>query len=178
VVVLGWSEHVAGFALGLLDWAARVTVVTEGRPFEGEAHHREALARHGVALVEDDAVALVGPPGRLEAVRLRQGERVPADMLFFSIAHRARLELAEQLGCAVSSEGCLVVDGDGRTTVDGVFGAGDVTPGVQLAPVAAGKGSAAGVACAASLRGEPGSPSSPTPAPDPADLVDGGAVEG
>jgi thioredoxin reductase len=171
VVVLGWSEHVAGFALGLLDWAAAVTVVTEDRPFGGDDRHRAALGRHGVTLIEDDAVALEGRPGTLRAVHLRGGTRLPADLLFFSIAHHGRLELPRQLGCAMTDDGCLVVDDEGRTTVAGVYAAGDITPGIQLAAVATGKGTVAGVSCAASLRGEAGAPSSPAPGPDPRDEV-------
>jgi thioredoxin reductase len=167
VVVLGWSEHVAGFALGLLDWAAALSVVTEDRPFEGDQRHRTALERHGVALLEDDAVAFEGERGELRAVLLRSGLRLPADLVFFSIAHHPRTDLAAQLGCALTPEGCLVVDEEGTTSVDGVYAAGDVTPGVQLAAVAAGKGTVAGVSCAASLRGEPGATTSPEPAPDP-----------
>jgi thioredoxin reductase len=167
VAVLGWSEHVAGFALGLLDWAAELTVVTEDRPFEGDQRHRAALARHGVALVEDDAVAFEGERGDLRAVHLASGVRLPADLVFFSIAHHPRTDLAIQLGCALTPEGCLVVDREGCTTVPGVYGAGDVVPGIQLAAVAAGTGTVAGVACAASLRGEPGASTSPDPGPDP-----------
>ena len=167
VVVLGWSEHVAGFALGLLDWAAELTMVTEDRPFEGAERHRAALARHGVAVLEDDAVAFEGERGDLQAVRLASGARVPADLVFFSIAHHPRTDLAVQLGCALTPEGCLVVDEEGCTTVPGVYAAGDVTPGIQLAAVAAGKGTVAGVSCAASLRGEPGATTSPDPGPDP-----------
>jgi thioredoxin reductase len=178
VVVLGWSEHVAAFALGLLDWAAEVTVVTEDRPFEGDARHRAALERHDVALVEDDAVALEGEPGHLRAVLLASGMRLPADLVFFSIAHHPRNELARQLGCACTPEGCLIVDEEGCTTVPGVYGAGDVTPGIQLAAVAAGTGTVAGVACAASLRGEPGATTSPEPGPDPDEEVDSSPPKG
>jgi thioredoxin reductase len=178
VVVLGWSAHVAGFALGLLDWAAELTVVTEDRPFEGEARHREALERHGVALVEDDAVSFQGERGHLRAVHLAGGVRVPADLVFFSIAHHPRNELAEQLGCACTPEGCLVVDEEGCTTVPGVYAAGDVTPGIQLAAVAAGTGTVAGVSCAASLRGEPGATTSPEPGPDPHEEVDSAPPKG
>jgi pyruvate/2-oxoglutarate dehydrogenase complex dihydrolipoamide dehydrogenase (E3) component len=71
-----------------------------------------------------------------------------------------------------------VVDHEGCTTVPGVYGAGDVTPGIQLAAVAAGKGTVAGVACAASLRGEPGAPTSPEPGPDPEEEVDSVRREG
>ena len=175
VVVLGWSEHVAGFALGLLDWAAELTVVTEDRPFEGEERHRAALERNGVALLEDDAVAFEGERGDLWAVLLRSGVRLPADLVFFSIAHHPRNDLALQLGCEVTGHGCLRVDHDCQTTVEGVYAAGDLTPGIQLAPVAAGKGTVAGVSCAGSLRGERGAPTSPDPAPDPEAEVGEGA---
>jgi thioredoxin reductase len=37
VVAIGWTEQVAGFALELLGWASQVTVVTDGRRFQGTA---------------------------------------------------------------------------------------------------------------------------------------------
>lgn len=166
VVIFGWSENVAGFALTVSDWVKDLTVVTEGRPFEGEEAHRRVLERNGVELLEDDAVELVGTRGNLEGVCLAGGRVLGADLVFFSIAHHPRLALAEQLGCEITEEGCLLVDRDCQTSVEGLYAAGDITPGFQLAPVAAGKGTVAGVAAAASLRGERGAPSSPVPAPD------------
>jgi thioredoxin reductase len=166
LVILGWGAQVVAFTVGLLDWAETLTIVTEGRPLEGDERHREVLARHGIGLVEDDAVELIGEPGALRGVRLAGGDTLDADMVFFSIAHRPRLELAEQLGCATDESDCLCVDRDGRTSVDGCYAAGDITPGFQLVPLAVGKGAAAGVAAAISLQGEAGAPTSPPPAPD------------
>ena len=175
VVVLGWGEHVTPFALSLLDWAGRVTIVTEGRRLEADDAHRAVLARHGIGVWEDDAVAFEGDRRALQGVRLAGGDVLGADLVFFSIAHRPRLELAEQLGCDMDGDGCLCVDRDGRTSVEGCYAAGDITPGFQLASIAAGKGAAAGVAAAISLQGEPGAPGSPPPAPDPeAELAGGG----
>jgi len=166
VVAFGWSEHVAGFALSLLDWAASVTVVTDGSRFEGDAACRAALDRDRIAVREDDAVALLGRRGSLEGVRLRGGDTVPCELAFFSIAHRPRTELAAFLGCALTAEGCIVVDGDQHTTVPGVYAAGDVVPGLQIVQVAAAQGAVAGVRCALSLRGEPAGPGAPEPGPD------------
>ena len=166
VVILGWGEQVVAFAVGLLDWADSLTIVTEGRPLEGDERHREVLARHGIGLVEDDAAELVGERGALRGVRLAGGQTLDADLVFFSIAHRPRLELARQLGCDTDESDCLCVDRDGRTSVDGCYAAGDITPGFQLVPVAVGKGAVAGVAAAISLQGEEGAPTSPPPAPD------------
>lgn len=166
VVVLGWSEHVAGFALELLDWAATVTVVTDGRRFEGDDLRREALARHGVRLLEDVAVSYVGTRGALRAVRLQGGTEVPCSLSFFSIGHVPRAGLADDLGCERSAEGYVVVDEHGESTVPGVFAAGDLVPGLQLLQVATAKGATAGVGCALSLRRDPPPPASPPRAPD------------
>ncbi|HVF74232.1 MAG TPA: NAD(P)/FAD-dependent oxidoreductase [Acidimicrobiales bacterium] len=156
VVAFGWSEQVVGFTLTLLGWAASVTVVTDGRRFEGDAWHRERLAAQGVRVLEDDAVELLGTRGDLQGVRMRSGAVVPCRLAFFSIAHVPSSDLDLQLGCRRSDEGCTGVDHQGATDVPGVYAAGDMTPGLQLVQVAAAKGTMAGVACAQSLRGEGG----------------------
>jgi len=166
VVVLGWGAQVAGMALELLDWAREVTIVTAGKRFEGDDRHRQALERNGVILLEEEAAQLVGPRRGLECVRLGDGRRVPCDLVFFSVAHHPQTELARQLGCELTGEGCLKVDDEGRTSVAGVYGAGDVTPGLQLVQVAAAKGTLAGVTCALSLAGEPRVTDAPAPGPD------------
>jgi thioredoxin reductase len=164
VVVFGWSAHVPGFAAGLLDWAASVTVVTDGRVFEGDDSQRLALARLGVSMLTDEVVELCGgQDGLLEAVRLRDGGVVACQLGFFSIEHHPRTALAEQLGCELDADGHVVVDGEMRTTVPGVYAAGDVAPGMQMVQVAAGQGAVAGAACGLSLRSaaleEPADPS-------------------
>ena len=166
VVVLGWGSQVAGTALELLDWARRVTVVTGGRSFEGDERHRQALARYHVPVKELEAAELTGRRGELQGVRLNDGTEVPCDLAFFSVAHHPRTELAEQLGCRLTEEGCVDVDDQCRTSVPGVFAAGDVTPGVQIVQVAAAEGAIAGVGCALSLQGDPPLAGAPAPAPD------------
>lgn len=87
-------------------------------------------------------------------------------MAFFSLGHRPRSGLAEQLGCERIEENCLVVDEHGQTSVPGVYAAGDVTPGLQLLQVATAKGATAGVGCALSLRRDRPLPGAPRRAPD------------
>jgi thioredoxin reductase len=153
IVVFGWSEHVAGFALSLTTWASSVTVVTDGRRFEGDDRHHRALQAAEVPVLESVATALVGMRGRLESVRLRDGSTLPCTLAFFSIAHHPRTALAESLGCELDEDGHVMVDDEGRTTVAGVYAAGDLVPGLQLVPVASATGVTAGVGCAKSLLG-------------------------
>jgi thioredoxin reductase len=99
-------------------------------------------------------------------VELADGRTVPASLFFFSVAHQPRTGLALELGCEIDDLGYVAVDDEGATGVPGVFAAGDLTPGLQLAQVAAASGVTAGIAAALSLQGESGSPLSPPPAPD------------
>lgn len=154
VVVFGWSAAVAGFASSLLEWAASVMVVTDGRPFEGERDQRQQLADLGVHVVTDEVTELCGVDGELEAVRLRAGGDIGCARAFFTIAHHPRTLLAEQLGCDLDEAGYLAVDSEGRTSVPGVYGAGDVVPGMQFIQTAAAEGAKAGIACALSLTAE------------------------
>ena len=165
VIAYGWDERLVGFAASLLDWAKSVTVLTDGHRFDGDEACVNVLAHHGIELVETEAKRLVGRRGALEGVELADGRLVPASLLFFSVAHQPRIELAEQLGCRLH-DGYVAVDGNGETTVPGVYAAGDLAPGMQLVQIAAAKGTIAGINAALSLHGEPGSPRSPEPAPD------------
>jgi thioredoxin reductase len=167
VVVLGWGEHVPAFATGLLDWATSVTVVTDGPDHRISDEQRGRLSDLGIGFVEGRAVALVGDRGALRGLQLADGTELPTSTLFFSIGHHPTLDLADALGCARTEEGVLAVDEHGRTSVPGVYAAGDITPGMQLVAVAVGKGTVAGVAAALSLQGERTAADAPDPAPDP-----------
>ncbi|HEY6335378.1 MAG TPA: FAD-dependent oxidoreductase [Alphaproteobacteria bacterium] len=61
--------------------------------------------------------------GPLEAVVLRDGTRIPADLALVSIGIVPNVELAAEAGAAV--ENGIVVDEFGRTSLPGVFAAGD-----------------------------------------------------
>lgn len=165
VVVLGWDERLVGFCLSLLNWARSVTLITAGRRFAGDERCTEVLARYGVPVVEEPAAEICGPRGSLHGVRLAGGRVIPATLVFFSVAHRPRLELALVLGAERAGE-CLLVNDCGETTVPGLYAAGDVVPGLHLVSVAAAKGVVAGIGAAQSLHGERGSAYSPNPAPD------------
>ncbi|MDP9497124.1 MAG: NAD(P)/FAD-dependent oxidoreductase [Actinomycetota bacterium] len=167
VVALGWDPHLVGFSHTLLNWARSVTVVTNGQRFRGDDACRTVLAEHETELVEQDAVRFVGERGDLHGLELADGRVLPTQLVFFSITHHPRTDLAEALGCELDDEGYVRVDQEGKTSVDGVYAAGDLTPGLQLVQVSAGSGAIAGVGAAQSFFGQRGAPTSPDPAPDP-----------
>jgi thioredoxin reductase len=167
VVAIGWDRHLVGFASTLLNWARSVTVVTDGHRFPDDEACRSVLDDNGIELVEQGAVEFVGARGALESVLLADGRRLPASLVFFSLAHEPQLSLASALGCALDGEGYVVVDRQGATSVPGVYAAGDITPALQLVQVAAASGAVAGVGAAQSFFGTTGAPTSPEPGPEP-----------
>jgi thioredoxin reductase len=167
VLAIGWGEHVSGYALDLLEWGARVTVVTDGQPFEGNDAYSLALQHHNIDVVEEEVVDFRTEGDAMTGAVLRSGRVLDATKAFFSIAHEPRTGLARELGCDLDELGYIKTDKQGQTTQEGVYAVGDVTPGEQMVQVAAGKGSIAGIACAQSLRGETPAPGAPDPGPDP-----------
>ncbi len=165
VVALGWDAHLVGFATTLTNWACSVTVVTNGQRFRGDDGCRTQLDDNGITLLERNAVRFLGERGDLTGVELDGGEVLPASLVMFSVAHAPRTDLAEALGCLLDDDGYVAVDGQGETSVPGVYAAGDLTPGLQLSMVAAASGVTAGVAAAQSFFGSRGAPTSPAPAP-------------
>ncbi len=168
VLAIGWGEHAAGYALDLLDWGARVTLVTNGEEFEGDRSSKTALQRHQIEVIEERVIDFRVKEGRMVAAVVESGRIIPATRAFFSIKHEPRNSLAKRLGCEVDEMGYVKVGPHGETSVEGVYAAGDLTPGEQLVQTATAEGAVAGIACAMSLRGAgAAAPDVPDPGPDP-----------
>ncbi|HWM18914.1 MAG TPA: NAD(P)/FAD-dependent oxidoreductase [Ilumatobacteraceae bacterium] len=165
VAVIG-DRDVAPFAVGLLDWATSITVIVD-TPDEDLG----ALEQLGIRAVVGEPICLTGEPAQLRSIRLRSGDEVSCEMMFCTMGHEQQSDLPRQLGCEMSSEGCVLVDDHCATSVEHVYAAGDMTPGPHLVQVAASKGATAGIAAAISLRGDDGAPISPRPAPDADDVL-------
>jgi thioredoxin reductase len=168
VLAIGWGEHAAGFALDLLDWGARVTLVTNGEEFEGGPACEAALSRHDIDIVEDRVTGFTLEGDRMTGATVASGRQIPATRAFFSIKHEPRNGIARALGCDIDELGYVEAGPHGETSVEHVYAAGDLTPGEQLVQTAAAQGAVAGIACAMSLRGSgAAAPGIPEPGPDP-----------
>lgn len=162
-VILGDGAHVPAYAAELLDWARTVRIVTDSSD-PGFSHaQREVLSEHRIEVIDGAAEKFVGEPGDLRGVVLTDGTFVPGSAVFFSYGHEPAALLAKGLGCELADDGSVVVNGFQLSSVDGVYAAGDITTDLQLIPIAVGLGTAAGVACATSLRGH--GTDGPSPAP-------------
>jgi thioredoxin reductase len=113
-----------------------------------------------VVAVRDTATVVFADGSELR----RDGLLVPAPM-------RQRSGLAEALGLELAPAGTIVTDELGRTSVPGVFAAGDVAGTVQMVPAAMGDGARAGAQLRLSLLAEDHDLTFPPGAPAPAPAV-------
>ncbi|GAA1955875.1 NAD(P)/FAD-dependent oxidoreductase [Microbacterium deminutum] len=138
--LIGETSDLADRARLIARWTDRLTVFTNGADVVDAVEEAE-LAASGIA-VERRAIAdLEGDRGVVAAVRLADGSRVPIDGGFVRPDWTPALDFLDDLGVDLDPHGHLLVDRSGRTSIAGLYGAGDaVAPGPQQLIIAAGQG--------------------------------------
>ncbi len=126
-----WTDDVILFA--------HTAAVTSGE--------REALHARGIAVVDGTVEELVVANDQLQGVRLADGRTVARRAVFIRPALRAHADgIAAALGCELLEDGLVRADAGGRTSVPGVWAAGNATNPRAQVITAAGEGSAVAIA--------------------------------
>ena len=147
--VLGGSADAVQHALVIRQWADDVVFFSQGTVLS--ADERERLVARAIGVVDEPVTRLVVEDDRLRGVELANGRVVPRDAVFVRPDFVPHHDLLLDLGCATHDNDWVVADPTGRTTVAGVWVAGNaVNPRAQLI-TAAGEGSAAAIAINADL---------------------------
>jgi thioredoxin reductase len=146
VAVLSHGQNAVGFALNLLTWTDKLTLLTDGHAADVNAEHRAKLNRLDISLREEPVVALEGDieAGQIQRVRFATGPPLLCEALFFNLGTQPASNLHEMLGCKLTDD-LVWVDQTQQTSVAGVYAAGDITPNSQLAIVAASEGAMAAI---------------------------------
>ncbi|MBF6467265.1 NAD(P)/FAD-dependent oxidoreductase [Nocardia beijingensis] len=106
---------------------------------------RAHLDARGVRLLEGRVARFV-VDDRLRGVELADGRAIPRAAMFVAPTFRANDEVLVALGCAFDAGGWVAADATGRTSVPGVWAAGNVSNPAAQVISAAGAGSAAAIA--------------------------------
>jgi thioredoxin reductase len=112
---------------------------------------RIELAARAIGVVEGVIEQVVIDGDRLRGVQMDDGCVVPRDALFVPPRFVPNDRLLVDLGCEVDDDGWVTTDGTGRTSVPGVWAAGNVVDPRAQVITAAGAGSAAAIALNADL---------------------------
>lgn len=145
IAIYGRGTHGAGLAMELTGWSDDLVLCTDG-PGELSREDRERLARLEIRVREERISRLEGTDGQLERIVFDKGETLSRRGLFFSTGQDQHCNLAEQLGCEFTERGAVRTGEYEKTSVPGLYVAGDASRAVQLAIVAAAEGAEAAFA--------------------------------
>jgi thioredoxin reductase len=147
--VLGGAPEAVQHALLMRQWSPDVTLFSHTGALTPE--QREQLTVRGIRIVEGRVARLVVDRDQLQGVELSDGTVVPRAVVFVRPRFVPNADLLTGLGCAVDENGWMVHDPAGRTSVAGVWVAGNAADPRAQVITAAGQGSAAAIALNADL---------------------------
>lgn len=134
--VLGHGEDAASKARFLRTYSNDVTLLSLDERGGEDPETARSLCEAGIKVA--------GPVGAIEhsaegmRAVLRAGQTLSFDVVYPALGCRVRSELAYGLGAKTNDVGCLEVDSHQRTTVAGIYAAGDVVSDLHQIAVATG----------------------------------------
>lgn len=112
-------------------------LVPRGAP-PADAETLEKLDRWRIRFLDSPVCEISSPGKKRCAVRLENGSRHEFATVYPALGARPRRELAQQLGARCNGEGDIEVDSRQRTSVPGLYAAGDVVAALNQLSVAVG----------------------------------------
>jgi thioredoxin reductase len=147
--VLGGSPAAVRYAQIVRQWSDYLVYIAPHGTLAAAERHQ--LAARGIAIVEGFPQQVLVEDDRLCGVELDGDRTVACDALFVPPRFVPNSDLLAGLGCDLDVDGWPITDGDGRTSVAGVWVAGNVANLRAQVITAAGEGSAAAIAINADL---------------------------
>ncbi|WP_319446363.1 MULTISPECIES: NAD(P)/FAD-dependent oxidoreductase [unclassified Mycobacterium] len=154
LAVLASGDRAVHMALMLRGWTDDVVVLTNGDPIDATQHGQ--LTAAGVGVDERTVAEFVSNAGELTAVAFTDGGRLARRGVLVASSLHQRSGLAASLGVETAplnpvSEDAVKVDAFHRTSVPGVFAAGDLSAQLPQVAAAIAGGSMAAAAVVQSL---------------------------
>lgn len=153
LALIGETPDLARRAVHLARWTADLTVFTNAADVV-TSDEETALSALGIR-VERTAVAdLDGERGAVSSVQLADGRSIPVEGGFVRPTWTVATGFIDGLRPQESADGFLITDDSGRTSIPGLYAAGDVAvPGPQQMIIAAGNGARTAAAIVDDLQG-------------------------
>ncbi|WP_295124392.1 NAD(P)/FAD-dependent oxidoreductase [uncultured Chitinophaga sp.] len=112
------------FAKLISNWTDKLTLFTNG-PSSLSAEQALKLAAHKINIVEKKIVELEHENGFINQVNFEDGSRQSLAALYSKLPFVQKSDLLARLGCEFDDHGLVRIDDFSRTTVPGVYAAGD-----------------------------------------------------
>jgi thioredoxin reductase len=134
-----------GYEFGKLinNWTKDLTLFTNGKSTL-TPEQTQKLQQHKIPIIETEITAFEHTNGHLKQVRFKDGSTMSMKAVYSKLPFEQHCDIPVQLGCALNEQGYITVDNMYKTTVPGVFAAGDNTVMMRAVSLAIGSGGFAG----------------------------------
>lgn len=151
VALVAYGKCRINEALLLRGYTAELTVLTFGQDIEIAPGEHRLLADARVQIIRDPIARFSRRDEKIEAWPEHAEKPLLFDVLYSALGTRIRSKLAVDLGAAADEDGALIVDRHQRTSVSGLFAAGDVVQGLSQVAIASAHAAIAATAINAEL---------------------------
>lgn len=141
VGVIGSDSHGVAEAIFLRSYTPDVTLVAPDKAMHLDAEDAAKLKTAGVPCVDGPAQAVALSEGCI-VVETAEGTYTFAT-IYPALGSDTHIQLAEQVGAKLASNRCIVTDYHQRTSIPGLYAAGDVVIGLDQISHAMGQGGVA-----------------------------------
>lgn len=124
--ILGNGDIAFDLCRLISNWSKKLTLFTNGKATLTE-EQIEKLKSHNIEIEEAAIQSLEHQDGYIQNINLKDGRLKKVSAVFSRIGFTQAGEMHQQLGCELTEYGYLKVDDFGKTSIEGVFAAGDNT---------------------------------------------------
>ena len=117
------AEH---FLPMLLQWTKELTLFTNGTSTIS-AEYTTKFRNHRIDIIETEIASIQHTNGQMNSLTLKDGSKHDFTVMYAKIPAVQHTLIPEDLGCKINEQGLIEVDDFKKTSVAGVFAAGDCT---------------------------------------------------
>ena len=148
VIMVGGGNSAVTEALHLFHMGIDVTLIHRRDKLRAQEFLAQQLYDNNIAVLWDTEVKEIRGEERVSEVLLvnnktNEKSEFQTDGVFIAIGYEPAVELAEKFGLEINADGYIQQDGKHRTSVPGVYSAGDVEGGYKQIVTASGQGAEA-----------------------------------
>lgn len=139
--VIGSGRHGAAEAVFLRGFTEDITLIAPDRAHDLSAENQARMTAFGIKCVDGPCQA-VAAADKCITIATPHGDYT-FDSVYPALGSDTHTQLAEQVGAGIAEDGTLSVDAHQRTSVSGLYAAGDVVLGLDQISHAMGQGGVA-----------------------------------
>lgn len=135
----------SGFEFSILisNWTSDLTLYTNGISTLTDEQTTK-LKNHGVKIDEKELAKFDHVNGQIKNIVFEDGSKTSLNAMYTRAAFEQHCELPEILGCEITEDGYIKVDGLQKTSIEGIFAVGDNTTRMRTIANAVAMGTTAG----------------------------------